>query len=130
MSMMCFAGTMMYNCCMETKGEPYNMDKEMQGSLSTGLKMAVSGLKRSYAPYTYDHVENIIIKLSDMLRDIRCSIGLSRTSKDILLGEALDSVDFVKKLMEDSKQSLGKIEFISYCDGLPDPIEDCCKNDG
>ena len=97
------------------------MDKETQGILPTGA--------RSYAPYTYDHVENIIIKLRDMLRDIRYSIGLSRTSKDILLGEALDSVDFVKKLMKDSKQSLGKIEFISYCDGLPDPIEDC-KNDG
>ena len=102
-------------------------DKETQGSLPTGA--------RSYAPYTYDHVENIIIKLRAMLRDIRYSIGLSRTSKDILLGEALDSVDFVKKLMEDSKQSLGKIEFISYCDGTgvcpePDPMEECCKNEG
>ena len=111
---------------METKGEPYNMDKETQGSLPTGA--------RSYAPYTYDHVENIIIKLRDMLRDINCSIGLSRTSKDILLGEALDSVNFVKKLMEDSKQSLGKIEFISYCDGTgvcpePDRMEECCKNE-
>ena len=102
------------------------MDKETQGSLPTGA--------RSYAPYTYDHVENIIIKLRDMLRDIKCSIGLSRTSKDILLGEALDSADFVKKLMEDSRQSLGKIEFISYCEGTgvclgPDPMEECCKDD-
>lgn len=104
------------------------MDKETQGNLPD------VELKTSYAPYTYDHVENIIIKLRDMLRDIRCSIGLSRTSKDILLGEALDSVDFVKKLMEDSKQSLGKIEFISYCDSPgvclePDPMEECCKDD-
>jgi len=114
---------------METKGEPYNMDKETQGSLPSGAKMAVSELKTSYAPYTYDHVENIIIKLRDMLRDIRCSIGLSKTSKDILLGEALDSVDFVKKLMEDSKQSLGKIEFISYCDHEPDPMEELCMDD-
>ena len=112
---------------METKGEPYNMDdKETQGSLPTGA--------RRYASYTYDHVENIIIKLRDMLRDIRCSIGLSRASKDILLGEALDSVDFVKKLMEDSRQSLGKIEFIEYCDDTnvclePEPLEECCKNE-
>lgn len=111
---------------METKGEPYNMDKETQVSLPTGA--------RSYAPYTYDHVENIIMKLRDMLRDIRYSIGLSRTSKDILLGEALDSVDFVQKLMKDSKQSLGKIEFISYCDDTevcpgPDPMEECCKDE-
>lgn len=103
------------------------MDKETQGSLPTEA--------RSYAPYTYDHVENIIIKLRDMLRDIRCSIGLSRTSKDILLGEALDSVDFVKKLMQDSRQSLGKIEFISYCDDTEvcpgtDAMEDCCKDEG
>ena len=101
-------------------------DKETQGSLPTGA--------RSYAPYTYDHVENIIKKLRDMLRDIRCSIGLSKTSKDILLGEALDSVDFVKKLMQDSRQSLGKIEFISYCDGTGvclehDPMEEPCMDD-
>ncbi len=112
---------------METKGEPYNMNNEQQGSLPTGA--------RSYAPYTYDHVENIIKKLRDMLRDIRCSIGLSKTSKDILLKEALDSVDFVQKLMKDSKQSLEKIEFISYCDDTEvcpghDPVEECCKNDG
>ena len=103
---------------METKREPYNMDKETQGNLPTGARMTVSELKTSYARYTYDHVENIIIKLRDMLRDIRCSIGLSRTSKDILLGEALDSVDFVKKLMADSRQSLKNIEFISYCDDV------------
>ena len=103
------------------------MDKETQGSLPTGA--------RSYAPYTYDHVENIIIKVRDMLRDLGYSIGLSKASKDILLREALDSVDFVKKLMQDSKQSLGKIEFISYCDGPgvclePDPMEECCKDEG
>ena len=97
-------------------------DKETQGSLPTG--------SRSYAPYTYDHVENIIIKVRDMLRDIKCSIGLSRTSKDILLEEAFDSVDFVKNLMEDSRQSLGKIEFISYCDPGPDAMEKCCKDEG
>ena len=102
------------------------MNKETQGILPTGA--------RSYAPYAYDHVENIIIKLRDMLKDIRYS-GLTRASKDILLGEALDSVDFVEKLMEDSKQSLGKIEFISYCDDTkvclgPDPMEECCKNEG
>ena len=96
-------------------------DKETQGSLPNG--------ERCYAPYTYDHVENIIIKLRDMLRDIRCSIGLSRTSKDILLREALDSIDFVKKLMKDSKQSLGKIKFISYCDPGPDAMEEPCKNE-
>ena len=124
---------------MEIKDKPYNMDKETHGSLPIGARMTVSELKTSYAPYTYDHVENIIIKLRDMLRDIRYSIGLSRTSKDILLGEALDSVDFVKKLMKDSKQSLGKIEFISYCDDtdcddtegcpVPDPMEECCADE-
>lgn len=92
-------------------------------------------LKTSYAPYTYDHVENIIIKLRDILRDIGYSIGLSKASKDILLREALDSVDFVKKLMKDSKQSLGKIEFISYCDDTEvcpgiDAMEECCKDEG
>lgn len=119
---------------METKGKTYNMDKETQGGLPIGARTTVSELKTSYAPYTYDHVENIIIKLRDMLRDIRYSIGLSRTSRDILLGEALDSVDFVKKLMKDSKQSLGKIEFISYCDDtegcpVPDPMEECCADE-
>ena len=103
------------------------MDKETQGILPTGA--------RSYAPYTYDHVENIIIKLRDMLCDVECSIGLSKTTKEIIIREALDSVDFLKKLMKDSKQSLGKIEFISYCDDTevcpgPDPMEECCKDEG
>ena len=80
---------------------------------------------RSYAPYTYDHVENIIVKLGDTIRDVAYS-GLTKTSKSILLRDALDSVRFLQKLMADSKASIGHVEFISYCDDDDyDDAEEC-----
>ena len=81
---------------------------------------------RSYAPYTYDHVENTIVKLEDKLRDVAYS-GLTKTSKSILLRDALDSVRFLEKLMADSKASIGHVEFISYCDDCDDgdDVEEC-----
>ena len=81
-----------------------------------------------YAPYSYDHVENIISKLRDMICDVEYSLGMSKTSKDILLKESLDSLDLLRKLFNDSKKTIGHVEFISYSDDEPcptDPIEDC-----
>ena len=83
---------------------------------------------KSYASYSYDHVENIISKLRDMICDVEYSLGMSKASKDILLKKSLDSLDFLKKLFNDSKKPIGHVEFISYSDDKPcptDPIEDC-----
>ena len=106
--------------------------KENHTTWTTRKHRAVCHLERerSYASYTYDHVENIIKKLRDMLCDVECAIGLSKTTKAIIIREALSSIDFLKNLMEDSRQFLGKIEFISYCDPGPDAMEECCKDEG
>lgn len=95
---------------------------------------------RNYAPYRYSHVEYIISNLREMIRDVVYSVGMSNTSKGIILNESLKNLDFLTKLIKDSKQSLEDIEFISYSDDMGDSgvysdndlqnEEKCCSKEG
>ena len=76
----------------------------------------------SFAEYDFGHIAHIIKDTKDMLKDVLYSIGLTRTSKKALLRTAKDNMDFVSKVLEDSRESLNGVKFIAYSD--PNEVAD------
>lgn len=89
--------------------------------------------ERSYAEYDIGHLAYIVKDTKDMLKDVLYSIGLTRTSEKALLRTAKDHIDFVSKVLEDSKESLKDTKFRAYSD--PNEVADeevgcdCCKDE-
>lgn len=87
----------------------------------------------SYAEYDIGHLAYIVKDTKDLLKDVLYSIGLTRTSEKALLRTAKDHIDFVSKVLEDSKESLKDTKFRAYSD--PDEVADeaagcdCCKDE-
>ena len=78
--------------------------------------------ERSYALYDISHLAYIVKDTKDILKDVLYSIGLTSTSKNALLRTAKDHIDFVSKVLEDSKDSLNGVKFRAYSD--PDEVAD------
>ena len=72
--------------------------------------------ERSYAEYDIGHLAYIVKDTKDMLKDVLYSIGLTRTSEKALLRTAKDHIDFVSKVLTDSKESLKDTKFRAYSD--------------
>ena len=77
---------------------------------------------RSYALYPIEHLAYIVKDTKDLLKDVLYSIGLTRTSEKALLRTAKDHIEFVSKVLEDSKESLKDTKFRAYSD--PDEVAD------
>ena len=84
----------------------------------------------SYAEYDIGHLAYIVKDTKDMLKDVLYSIGLTRTSEKALLRTAKDHIDFVSKVLEDSKESLKDTRFRAYSDPNDDREADidCCDD--
>ena len=81
----------------------------------------------SYAEYDIGHLAYIVKDTKDLLKDVLYSIGLTRTSEKALLRTAKDHIDFVSKVLSDSKESLKDTKFRAYSD--PDDDREggsCC----
>ena len=76
----------------------------------------------SYAEYDFGHIAYIIKDTKNILKDVLYSIGLTRTSEKALLRTAKDHIDFVSKVLEDSKESLKDIKYRAYSD--PNEVAD------
>ena len=87
----------------------------------------------SYAEYDFGHIAYIIKDTKDILKDAVYAIGLSRTSERTLLRTAIDKIEFLDKVMRDSKESLKDTKFRAYSD--PNEVADeevgcdCCKDE-
>ena len=95
--------------------EEQNKDSNPQGK-------AFPTLERSYALYDISHLAYIVKDTKDMLKDVLYSIGLTRTSEKALLRTAKDHIEFVSKVLEDSKESLKDTKFRAYSD--PNEVAD------
>lgn len=80
----------------------------------------------SYAEYDIGHLAYIVKDTKDILKDVLYSIGLTRTSEKALLRTAKDHIDFVSKVLSDSKESLKDTKFRAYSDADDDEI--CCDD--
>lgn len=83
--------------------------------------------ERSYAEYDIGHLAYIVKDTKDILKDVLYSIGLTRTSEKALLRTAKDHIDFVSKVLSDSKESLKDTKFRAYSDA-DDDDETCCAD--
>lgn len=81
---------------------------------------------RSYALYDPEHIENIVKRTRDIIKDVEYSIGLSKESRQVLLDKAVEHLDFIGEVMEDSMDSTLKgVKFKRYSDR----DEECCKDE-
>ena len=96
--------------------------EEEQNKDSNPQDKAFPTPERSYALYDISHLAYIVKDTKDLLKDVLYSIGLTRTSEKALLRTAKDHIDFVSKVLEDSKESLNGVKFRAYSD--PDEVAD------
>ena len=85
--------------------------------------------ERSYAEYDIGHLAYIVRDTKNLLKDVLYSIGLTRTSEKALLRTAKDHIDFVSKVLDDSRESLNGVKFRAYSD--PDDNREagsCCDD--
>ena len=78
--------------------------------------------ERSYAEYDFGHIAYIIKDIKDILKDAVYAIGLSRTSERTLLRTAIDKIEFLNKVMQDSNVCLKDIKYRAYSD--PNEVAD------
>ena len=83
---------------------------------------------RSYALYPIEHLAYIVKDTKDLLKDVLYSIGLTRTSEKALLRTAKDHIEFVSKVLEDSKESLKDTKFRAYSDSDDDREAENCSD--
>jgi len=72
----------------------------------------------SFAEYAPEHIANIVERTKNIVKDVRCSIGLSDESKRVLLAEAFDNLKYLCDVMNDSQDILkvGGVMFRMYSD--------------
>lgn len=86
-----------------------------------------------YAEYDFGNIADIVRDAKDILLDAERSYGLTRVSEKVLLRQALERIEFVDKVMRDSRETLKQIKYRTYSG--PNEVADegvgpgCCKDE-